>query len=571
VINIRESFGAKVLAALLGTVGLLLMVTFGVVRIEMSRQVDLVAARTVRNAGTLFEQLNELQRQQAEQLTIRFTESRRALALLDQAIKASDVDYLAEQVSYELELASLALEDVLLVFTDEVGEPVLTMVGGQRITDGDPANIGPLALELVESDSLLVTSGYRVVGGRLFNVQSLYVELAFRPIGTITFGLALEQDDVEQIGSMGNFQACLVVEGDCVVRTSGVNEEMGSVLLSATEQARARRAAVGGADWSIQSEPLMRERPDEGTRVIAVPLDEVLAPFARIQLALVLGGAGALVLAAMLGAVLSRSLTRPVRDLVAAVGRVAEGDYGAEVQVTSHDEMGTLATAFNEMTHGLLVREQYRSVLNKIVSQDVAEELMKGDVELGGENREVSVLFADIRGFTPLTEGMEPQEVIGLLNDCMEHLSEAVDAEGGVVDKFIGDEIMAVFGAPVAQDDHARSAVRAAIRMRDGMSEMNAQREARGEGPLSIGIGINTGVAVAGNMGSADRLNYTVLGETVNLASRLTDLASFGEILVSGQTLASAGPGVVSRDAGDRSLKGFSSEVEVAFVESMKA
>jgi adenylate cyclase len=305
-------------------------------------------------------------------------------------------------------------------------------------------------------------------------------------------------------------------------------------------------------------------------RIVAVPLDVVQAPFDSILTALLLGGGGALLISALAGAVLSRSLTRPIRDLVAAAGRVAAGDYETEVRVDSSDEMGTLAEAFNEMTRGLLQREQYRSVLNKVVSPDVAKELMKGDVDLGGENREVSVLFADIRGFTPLTEGMEPQEVIRVLNECMEHLSRAVDAEDGVVDKFIGDEIMAVFGAPVTQADHAHRAVSAAVRMRDGMAEMNATRVARGDAPLGLGIGIASGVAVAGNMGSSDRLNYTVLGETVNLAARLTDQAEAGEILVSGQTVEKAGAGVVAPCVGQRSLKGFSSDVEVFSVECLE-
>jgi adenylate cyclase len=204
-----------------------------------------------------------------------------------------------------------------------------------------------------------------------------------------------------------------------------------------------------------------------------------------------------------------------------------------------------------------------------VVSQEVAEELMRGDVELGGESRLVTVLFADIRGFTPLTEGMEPQEVIGLLNECMEHLSQAIDAEAGVVDKFIGDEVMAVFGAPAVQEDHARRAVAAAVRMRVGMATFNAIREARGEEPLAIGVGINSGVAVAGNMGSANRMNYTVVGDMVNLASRLAGQARAGEILISGSTLRLVGPGLKAPPLGGRSLKGFSSEVDVYAVESL--
>jgi adenylate cyclase len=309
--------------------------------------------------------------------------------------------------------------------------------------------------------------------------------------------------------------------------------------------------------------------PEEGQRIVAVALDEVLAPFDRIERALLFGGAGSLVLSTLLGAALSRSLTRPVRALVAATGRVAAGAYDTEVKVASRDEMGTLADAFNDMTRGLLLRERYRSVLNKVVSQDVATELMRGDVELGGENRLVTVLFADIRGFTAHTEGMEPQQVIGLLNECMEHLSRAIDAEGGVVDKFIGDEVMGVFGAPVTQDEHARRAVAAAVRMRAGMAEFNASRTSRGEVPLGVGVGINSGVAVAGNMGSSNRLNYTVVGDAVNLASRLAGQAKAGEILVSGATLRLAGAGVVAPPLGGRALKGFSTEVEVYAVESV--
>jgi adenylate cyclase len=296
----------------------------------------------------------------------------------------------------------------------------------------------------------------------------------------------------------------------------------------------------------------------------------VIAPFDRIRRALLLGGGGALLVSALFGAALSRSLTRPVHALVAATSRVARGDYDAEVSVTSRDEMRTLAEAFNDMTRGLLLRERYRAVLNKVVSQDVAAELMKGDVELGGENRLVTVLFADIRGFTTLTEGMEPQRVIGLLNECMECLSRAIDAEGGVVDKFIGDEVMAVFGAPVTQVDHARRAVRAAVRMREDMTEVNGQRRARGERPLAIGVGINSGVAVAGNMGSTNRLNYTVVGDTVNLASRLAGQAGPGEILIGGETLRLAGEAVHAPPLGGRALKGFASEVEVYAVEAVR-
>jgi len=563
---LRESFGAKLLAALVGTVGLLLIVTFVVVQGETARQVEVVVDQTIDNAGTLFEELNELQRQQAARLARPFTEGVRALQLLRATIDAGDFDYLAEVVEYEMQLAGLT--DVLLAFTDADGTPVLTMVQGERFLSGDPAGIAALARSLLAGDELQATA-YRLVDDRMYNITSLYIDLLGREIGTITFGLPIQPADVERIGGIGGFEACFFVDGACVVHTGGVDPDVEALMGEAARAGDVLRRQAGGSEWSIRSERLAPDDPAQGERVVAVPLDDVLAPFDRIRRALLLGGGGSLLLSALLGAWLSRSLTRPVKALVAATGKVAEGDYEAEVKVASRDEMGTLADAFNDMTRGLLLRERYRSVLNKVVSHDVAAELMKGDVELGGENRLVSVLFADIRGFTTLTEGMEPQDVIGLLNECMEHLSQAIDTEAGVVDKFIGDEVMAVFGAPVTQEDHALRAISAAIRMRKGMAAFNAVRAARGEAPLGIGVGINSGVAVAGNMGSSNRLNYTVVGDVVNLASRLAGQAEAGQILIGGATRRLAGPGCVAPPLGGRTLKGFSGEIEVYAVESI--
>lgn len=568
---IQKSFGAKLLAALVGSVGLLLAITLVAVRAQTNRQIRLVEDRTIASAGELFQELEDLQRQQADQFTRPFRESRRTVAILDEAIRSGDLDYLSGEASYQFELLGLGdFEGALVVLTDDFGRPLFSMIGGQPL-EGDPAEVSYLAEALVGDESgAVVMSEYRLVDDRLYNLRAHFIEFARQPVGTVTFGLPVGSGEIDRIARIGGFEACLSVAAACVASSSGVGPEMEAAMIEALERDGALRTELGGAEWSIQHEDLVADRPDQGVRIVAVPLDAVRAPFENIQTTLLLAGFGALLLCGLVGVGLSRSLTRPVRDLVAATGRVAKGDYEAEVQVESEDEMGTLAHAFNDMTRGLLMREQYRSVLNKVVSTDVAEELMKGTVELGGENREMTVLFADIRGFTPLTQGMEPQQVIGFLNECMDKLSRAVDAEGGVVDKFIGDEIMAVFGAPVVQGDHAVRAVRAALRMREGVAEMNAERARRGEAPLAVGIGIASGVAVAGNMGSNDRLNYTVLGETVNLAARLTDQAKPGEILVSERTQEWTAEGLVASCVGERALKGFSEGCLVYSVEAFE-
>jgi class 3 adenylate cyclase len=215
------------------------------------------------------------------------------------------------------------------------------------------------------------------------------------------------------------------------------------------------------------------------------------------------------------------------------------------------------------MTRGLRLKETYRGVLDKVVSRDVAEELLSGEIELGGEMREATVLFADLRGFTALTEHMDPHAVVALLNGCMERLTAAVEEEGGVVDKYVGDELMAVFGAPVSRGDDAMRACRAAERMTASLEAMNRERAARDEPPVGAGVGIGTGLVVAGNMGTTRRLNYTVLGSTVNLAARIGDAARAGEVLLSRGTVDAVGDRVLVEALPAMALRGFSRPVEV--------
>lgn len=560
--RIRESFAGKLLAGMLATVGLLLAVTWLVVRAETDRQVDEVVERAARSAATQFAQSEATARQQVERVAHPLTGGIRTAAALD----AGDMEQLAGQAAYEVDLAGL--QDVLLTFSDAQGEPVLSMHGTVALDDVDPAGVGPLARRVAGGGPADISS-YRVFRGHLFSIRTLLIERFGRTWGTLSLGLPMRDGDVERIGQRVGVEVCFVVDGACVAGTGVARDRLASLLASRAGSGGTEQVEAFGSSWSVSAEALIPGDPEQGWRVTAVPLDDVLAPFHRITRALVLGGGAALSLALLVSLILSRSLSRPVRALVKATEQVARGDYEGEVSVTTHDELGTLATAFNDMTRGLLLKERYRSVLDKVVSRDVAEELVGGSVELGGETRRVTVLFGDIRGFTALTDGMEPQEVIGLLNECMERLSDAVEQEGGIVDKYVGDEIMAVFGAPVTHGDDARRAVRASLRMRAAMEALNAERAARGDRSLALGVGLNTGQAVAGNMGSTNRLNYTVLGDMVNLAARLCSGAGPGEILATGVTLEEAGGDVTAHRLGARAFKGFATDVEVFAVEGM--
>lgn len=558
--KIRESFAGKLFSGLLGTVGVLLLVTYGVVRSVTERQVQAEADRASRSAASLFTQIEELRRQEAARVADLLTTGQRTLVALEEG----DAAWLAGDVEYQLGL--LGLEDLLVSFTDTGGRHLLAFLGGRGLEGDDPAGLSGVARRVLAGEADEIRS-YLVLHGELFSVRSQIILFAGRPIGTLSLGLPVPDAQVSRVGEMLGVEVCFVVDGVCVAGTPLARTGLAATLTALEGRTEPLVATALDRPWSIRAQALDDGDPGQGWRVTAVPLDAVVAPFRRITAALLFAGGLALGLSVLLGVVLSRGLTSPVRALVDATGRVSRGDYHAEVAVTTRDELGTLGRAFNDMARGLLLKDRMQSVLNKVVSRDVAEELLRGSLELGGENRLVTILFADIRGFTALTEGMEPQRVIALLNECMQLLSDAVDAEGGVVDKYVGDEVMAVFGAPAAQEEHALRALRAAVGMREAVAGLNDRRRARGEPAIGLGVGVNTGVVVAGNMGAKDRLNYTVVGDAVNLAARLCSAAEAGEILATRACVAAAGEGVQAGSRGVRPFKGFTEEVEVLDVQ----
>lgn len=275
----------------------------------------------------------------------------------------------------------------------------------------------------------------------------------------------------------------------------------------------------------LQRSLLEQLRPYEATRIA------LLTIFA-IGLLVLLGGV----------VVISRNVTKPVKDLVRGAQRIEAGTFDENVTIEQEDELGRLAEAFNKMAKGLAEKEKVRDLLGKVVSPEIADELMSKKIELGGEARRVTMLFSDIRGFTTLCEGKSPVEILSLLNEYFTALTSVIEVNGGVVDKYIGDAVMALFGAPVAHADAAARAVNTALGMQAALAAVNREFIARGGNEIHIGVGINTDEVVVGNMGSKSRLNYTVIGDGVNLASRIEGLTkNYGvAIIVSESTVAEA-------------------------------
>ena len=291
--------------------------------------------------------------------------------------------------------------------------------------------------------------------------------------------------------------------------------------------------------------------------VSAFPMDGFEAQQRALTIRIASTGAIALVVATLIGLALSRQLASPIADLVDATRKIRQGEYDLELPPSSTREMDTLATSFNEMAAGLKLKDRYHSVLNQVTDPSVADELVSGHIKLGGELRDVTVMFCDIRGFTPLTVGRAPEEVIQILNHHMGAMTRIVQSHQGVINQFAGDAIMALFGAPRSYGDDAQRSVRCACAMIEERARLNVTAIDQ----VRIGIGIASGPMVAGCIGAESRSDYTVVGERVNLGARIAAAAAPGQVLVDAETHRRIGAAYASTALPPLELKGFAEPI----------
>lgn len=303
-----------------------------------------------------------------------------------------------------------------------------------------------------------------------------------------------------------------------------VELDQASQLLQRVDVVFGRRLHIGERDYEELLGRLEVRKAPLFVMGVALPSDSILerGSEARNQQLVLFGVVIAVVL--VLGLTLAERITRPLRALVDASRSVAAGDLTASVPPTTEDETGELTMTFNEMVSGLRERERVRETFGKYMTREVTDYLLTHEVKLGGELREVTVMLSDIRSFTSLSESMAPEEVVTMLNNYFAGQVGAVLRYRGRVDKFMGDAILAVFGAPIPLGDHALRAVLACLQMRAALAEFNRLWTADGGHPIRIGIGVNTGPVVVGNIGSTERMEYTIIGDAVNITQRIEDL-----------------------------------------------
>ena len=271
------------------------------------------------------------------------------------------------------------------------------------------------------------------------------------------------------------------------------------------------------------------------------------------------------ILAFRLNSLVQNSIRNPIEEMLTIVERVKNGDFTQRIKVLSNDEIGTLGDAGNNMIAGLAEREQIRDTFGKYVTPQIRDEILSGRIPLHGERQVATLLFSDLRNFTNYVEANDPEEVVKSMREYFTAMQAAIRNYDGLVLQYVGDEIEAVFGIPLKIGDHADRAVQAALEMRRNLDELNARRALLGKPPFRHGIGIHTGPVLAGNTGSDDRLSYALIGDTVNLASRIGDLTKpmQWDILISHETNSHLTSPFEMRKEDPQNVKGFSKPITV--------
>ena len=261
----------------------------------------------------------------------------------------------------------------------------------------------------------------------------------------------------------------------------------------------------------------------------------------------------------------AKSIRGPIYEILNVLRGARDGDFTQRITVLSNDELGILGDAANAMIRGLAERERIRETFGRYVTPEIRDRILSGRIPLGGERRVATLLFADLRDFTPYVEETSPEEVIVSIKAYFTAMQRAIRQHGGLVLQYVGDEIEAVFGVPIPSDSHADDALRAALAMRNGLAELNRARSAEGKPPFRHGIGIHTGMVLAGNTGSEDQLSYALIGDTVNLASRIQDLTKSmkWDIVVGEETIRNLKGSFELRKEAPATVKGYSKPVVV--------
>jgi len=278
--------------------------------------------------------------------------------------------------------------------------------------------------------------------------------------------------------------------------------------------------------------PIVFKKKTLGSVGVGVSIEFIEALIEKERTAVIFITLGVIIVGIAVAVFQGLRYSKPIKTLMVATQEISDGNYRHTIQLNRNDELGNLAAAFNKMNDQLWKNSLMQESFGKYVGPQVLEMIMDDPQStwLKGRRNEATILFIDIRDFTSFSDGKEPEHVVVMLNEYFEIASASITEFGGYIDKFMGDAVMGVFGVPVYRKNHVERAVKAAMSLQKTLHKLN-----KGANRLfaSVGIGIDTGIVVSGNIGSQAKMEYTVIGSSVNVASRLNGLAGPGETIIS--------------------------------------
>ncbi len=450
------------------------------------------------------------------------------LPVLKAQLSTKDPSTLKDYILKREESPAKLVEADLFTLTDERG-CVLFRLDRPELHGDTIASMSSIRQALAGKDPAGNDWGIWVIDEKIYQIVSVPIIQKY-VIGTLTLGKRLTSEEAHQLKEDTQSDITFLY-GNRVVASTLDDISQVDLLRAYVADRRAIEKQIF-PNGSVQKNiPLNGEnflavftpaaKSGDAVYVMTVSKDKAYHSFDLIKNAIYAAGGAALLLAAMFSFFFARGITMPLKQLVEATYRVRDGNYESAIEVHTKDEFETLARSFNSMLTGL----KERMMMTKFVSQSTVKMIRtKGNLQLGGERRTITVLFSDIRGFTSYSEHVEPEVVIELLNKYLSAQSSLVIKYHGIIDKFVGDELVAIFEG----EEMANNAVLCALEIQQTINELNKANEE----DIRVGIGINTGMAVAGNVGSDERMDHTVLGSNVNLGARLCSIAEAGQVIV---------------------------------------
>jgi len=386
-----------------------------------------------------------------------------------------------------------------------------------KIWSSDMANKQAWLLPLKETKSLYYIIAKPVVFGDEIH-------------GVVIYGTRIDKKELLSLKNISGVEIALYTNGGIQSSTLSLEIEKGLARFvkkysGHVEQSKIFDAVLETEDFLLTNFPILRGSKIRGQGFIVMKsLTQEMKFLSTLRIAFAMTGAAILLIAVGISYLLAKGITRPLMTLEKAAGKIRDGPLDTHVNISTGDELENLGRAFNDMAGGLREKAFIEDAFGKYVDPQVKDEVLAGKVPLDGEQKEVTILFSDLRNFTNMIEQQDSKKSVMIMNRYFKEMAGAIHLNNGHVLQFIGDEIYAVFGAPISSPHHYSNAVKAALSMMDKLSALNMEFKKKGWPVLKHGIGVHSGMAVAANIGSPDRMSYLLVGNTVNTASRLQSL-----------------------------------------------